>query len=476
MSRLLLLRLCVALAAVSVAAGSVAADPGDGLPEADAVHDTTTTYRTSHNHLLALPQLLWRLMVYPVGELTIFTEREELPQRARKLFTNDAGTFGVFPQVQLGGETDTGVGARLFHTDLFGDAQSLDMLYVFSHADRQRAEVLYHDPRAGGRFYWEAFGDYLDTDHEDATINGVIEGRESLDDLVGAAGFDVLLVQQRADARVALGWRSNAGPLQDYRAGFTAEARAGWALRDLSSTTAVPDLNGETSTPAASRVPGLGNSLTYGWAGLRLAWDDRDAAPPVEHLTHSLRYQFPGRVLLQHEGLYHSFRNIAYPERGGLAEVSFDVARGADDVRFSRLGAEVQRYHTLFWKERVLAGRIRLDKVFVADDGLAPYNDLPTLGGGNRLRGYERGTYRGEGALLLALEYRWPVWDTWNASLFWEEGQVFDDFGDLQSDGFASSVGAGLTLRTETAFLLGLRLAHSARANVLLGFSLEQEF
>ena len=77
---------------------------------------------------------------------------------------------------------------------------------------------------------------------------------------------------------------------------------------------------------------------------------------------------------------------------------------------------------------------------------------------------------------MAGKQYRWPVWDTWNASLFWEEGQVFDDFGDIEADGFGSSVGVGLTLRTETAFLLGLRLAHSARAKALLGFALEQEF
>lgn len=181
-------------------------------------------------------------------------------------------------------------------------------------------------------------------------------------------------------------------------------------------------------------------------------------------------------MLLESGGLYHSFRNISYPESGGLAAVSFDLARGADDVSFGRLGAELSRYRTLFWKERVLAARVRLDKIFPMDDGFAPYNDLPTLGGGNRLRGYKRGTYRGEGALLLAVEYRWPVWDTWNASLFWEEGQVFDDFDEIESDGFGSSVGAGLTMRTETAFLLGLRLAHSAQTNLLLGFSLAQEF
>ncbi len=452
------------------------ADLGDGLPTPRSAPDTTQVYSTPHNYLLSMPRLLWTWMVYPVGQLAIYTEHEELPQRAVKLFTNEAGTFGVFPQVQLGGETSTGGGARLFHTDLFGGQQSFEALYLFSHADRQRGEVYYHDPRPSSRFYWEIYGETLDTDHEDATVNGIIEGRDDLERLIDATASGVLFEQRRADVRLAVGWQSQAGPLQDYSAGLTAEVRGGWSLRDLEAQIAVPDLSGETSTATASAVPGQDESLTYGWAGFRLAWDDRDAAPPREQLSHSLRYQFPGRVLLEHEGLYHSFRNIAYPEGGGLAEVTFDVASGSDDVGFTRLGAEVQRYRTLFWKERVLAVRARLDKVFPTDDGFAPYDDLPTLGGSTRLRGYKRGTYRGEGAMLLAAEYRWPVWDTWNASLFWEEGQVFDDFDDLEADGFASSVGAGLTLRTETAFLLGLRLAHSARANLLLGFALEQEF
>lgn len=454
----------------------VLADLSDGLPEPGVQPDTTQVYRTSNNLVLQLPRLVWTWMIYPLGQATIYTEREELPQRAQKLFTNEAGTFGIYPQVQLGGETGTGGGARLFHTDVLGGDESLELIYLFSAASRQRAEFLFEDPTVGaGGLFWNAYGTWLDTDHEDATVNGVIEGREDLEDQLAAGGQETLFGEQRADVQFAFGWRSNAGPLEEFRAGFTAELRAGWAQRQLDELTPRPNLLGETSTVTASAVPGLNQDLTYNWAGLRLAWDDRDAAAPRRQLTHSLRYQFPGRVLLEHGGLYHSFRNIAYPEGGGLAEISFDIARG-DDVEFSRLGAEVQRFHTLFWKERVLAVRARLDKVFQATDGLAPYGDLPTLGGSTRLRGYKRGTFRGEGALLLAAEYRWPVWDTWNASLFWEEGHVFDDFDDIQSDTFASSVGIGLTMRSERAYLLGLRLAHSARNDVLLGFSLEHEF
>jgi hypothetical protein len=464
------------MCALAARPAPLAADLGDGLPEPGAASDTTLVYRTSGNPLLSFPRSLWTWMVWPLGQATIWAEHEEVPQRVHKFFTNDAGTFGVFPQVQLGGETGTGGGVSLFHNDLFGRDESLEMLYIFSGAGRQRAEALLHDPTVGsGGLFWEAHGAFLETDDEDATINGVVEGREDLEALLGLTGDDVLFGETRADARLSLGWRSNAGPLEDYTPAFTAELRAGWARREVTmEASLLPLIGGETSTATALAVPGLGEQQSYLWTGIRLAWDERDAAPPQRELTHSLRYQFPGRVLLLYDGLYHSYRHLAYPERGGLAEMTFDVARG-DDTEFSRLGAEVQLFQPLFWKERVLAGRARLDKVFPSA-GLISYADLPTLGGSQRLRGYKRGTYRGEGALLLALEYRWPVWDTWNAFLFWEEGQVFDDFDQIEGDGFGSSIGAGLTLRSEQAYMLGLRIAHSARTKVLLGFSLDHEF
>ena len=92
------------------------------------------------------------------------------------------------------------------------------------------------------------------------------------------------------------------------------------------------------------------------------------------------------------------------------------------------------------------------------------------------MRGYRRGSFRGEGSLLFSAEYRYPVWDTWNAFLFWDEGQVFDRYGDLDPGGFEHSYGAGISVRTERAFLFGLRIARSDEEEALAGFSLEKEF
>ena len=137
----------------------------------------------------------------------------------------------------------------------------------------------------------------------------------------------------------------------------------------------------------------------------------------------------------------------------------------------------MQRFFTLFYNNRILALRARLDKAqALGDDGIIPYSDLATLGGTHRLRGYRRGSFRGEGSLLLSAEYRYPIWDTWNAFLFWDEGQVFNKYGDLEPGGLEYSFGAGISVRTERAFLFGLRIARSEEEKVLAGFSLEKEF
>lgn len=76
-----------------------------------AWQDTSAVYETKHNIALELPQKLWTALVYPLGQLTIYAEHNELPKKVRNWFTNEDQTFGLFPYVQLGGETGSGVGA-----------------------------------------------------------------------------------------------------------------------------------------------------------------------------------------------------------------------------------------------------------------------------------------------------------------------------------------------------------------------------
>ncbi|NKB70804.1 MAG: BamA/TamA family outer membrane protein [Candidatus Latescibacteria bacterium] len=436
-------------------------------PSAAAAADTTDVYATRHNHLLSLPRLLWTGLVYPLGALTIYAEHEEVPRRTMEFFTNEAGTFGIFPQVQLGGETGTGGGIRTFHSDLFGRGKLFEAAYVYAGEGLQTGGALYRDPNiAGGAFYWDAAASWLQTDNRNATVNGHLR----LDKRPGGERFAI----ERADVESVLGWRRHSGDLEEYRDNIYLESRLGWHRRELSRATEPP--SGLALVPA-----GLGETLKFYSVGLRLAYDDRDYKKPVRELSHPLNYVLPGRILQQSGDLYYSFRDITYPERGGLAEIQADFATGSDDVRFWNLKAQVQRFFPLFYSNRILALRALVEKAHriegdITDGDVIPYSDLHTLGGSQRLRGFKRGSLRGEGILLLVAEYRYPIWDTWNAYLFWEEGQVFNKFDQVETGRFRTSYGGGISLRTERAFLIGLRVSHSAAEDALVGFSLEQEF
>lgn len=464
----------------SMAAGPARGDNPYAAAASPASGDTADVYETTRYPALQAPQYLWNTLTYPLGQFVIYAEHEELHLQFRDFFTSADHTFGIYPLVQVGGETRSGSGARLFDLDLFGRDEELEVVYVFSHPDRQLAEAHYRDPSLLGRaLYSQIDANWLRTDNHNSTANGSLVDETTQERLTGESDLARFAIE-RSDITSLVGWRSDAGPLEGYRAAWIAEAWVGASWRNLTDLYPAASrdflLDLDKTTPTAAQVPGLGSSVTFARLGARVLLDDRDHKPPTASISHPMNYLFPGRVLIHHEGLYHSFRDIYYAERGSLLQAEVEYARGSDQVRYLRLGAEVQRFWTLFWSNRVIGLRGRLDKVHGLDGGMAPFSDLPTLGGSQRLRGYERGNFRGEGAVLVAAEYRYPVWDTWNAYLFYEEGQVFDGYGDIELGEFHSCYGAGLSLRTEQAFLIGLRVAHSAQEKALVGFTLEQEF
>ena len=174
--------------------------------------------------------------------------------------------------------------------------------------------------------------------------------------------------------------------------------------------------------------------------------------------------------------MFYSWRDLGYPERGGLAQAESEYVTGSKNFQFYRVGAEIQRFFTLFWRNRILAVRGRVEKVRGIDGNRVPYSELITVGGADKTRGYRRGYFRGQGALLFNLEYRWPIWDTWNAFVFWDESQSFDHFDNVTSSGFATSVGGGIAFRTEIGLLGKLQVGHSAQNDALIGFTVGGDF
>ena len=433
-----------------------------------AAAEKDDVYVSNDNPFLALPSYLWTVLVHPLGQFAIYAEHGKLMKRYYEFFTNAAGTFGVFPQVQFGGETGTGGGGRLFLVDLWGRGSSFEALYIYSGGNGQLAQGRYVAPGALGRnFALEIDGEYMQTRNEGATINAALP-----DD----SGH--LFQLEQVDLEGTLKWRRNAGPLAPFRRNWGIDAWAGAGHRDFQVREGDPRTvaRGEF-TPEASRLVGLGEAIRLYRFGGRVLYDDRDYKTPARAISHPLNYRFPGRILTFVDGLYHSYRDLGYPERGGLVSAEAEYVTGSDDVKFSRFQAEIQRYFTVFWSNRVLALRARLEKVSrVGRDGIVPHTELPYRGGTSNLRGYRRGAFRGMGTVVLNVEYRYPIWDYWNAFVFWDEGQAFDRYGDIERGRFWTSWGGGIAFRTPVGLLGKVQAGHSAAEKVLVRAAVRQEF
>jgi outer membrane protein assembly factor BamA len=94
--------------------------------------------------------------------------------------------------------------------------------------------------------------------------------------------------------------------------------------------------------------------------------------------------------------------------------------------------------------DRRLALRLRYEKTHPHQDDLVPFYELSTLGGPDDLRGYDNDRFRDEGYLLATVEYRYPVFDILDAVVFYDTGQVFQRYNEIDPADFHHDVGAGL--------------------------------
>jgi hypothetical protein len=230
--------------------------------------DSTDVYFSRVNHLLRLPQYAWAALAHPLGQFTIYAEHTKLWVRYFDLFTNKDGTFGIFPVVQIGGETDHGGGARFFHTDLFGKRKILTGQYVYSGRKGQFGEGLYVHPNfLGSGLVWKAEGGYLQTRHREANINA------ALDDLNMSRLFEI----EQIGVQTSLDWQHKQGSLAHFIPLWAFTGWFGYARRDfqpvLGGAQLLTDMG---SSDQARLLKGLGSDYSFYRLGGKLSFDTRD--------------------------------------------------------------------------------------------------------------------------------------------------------------------------------------------------------
>ncbi len=358
--------------------------------------------------ILAAPQYLWDGFTYPIKKMSIFYEQVDLLERALDVFLNEERTGGIVPRFEFGGAIGAGVGLTAFHNDLFRQRKQIRASYLFGFLENHAGEFFYKDPALlGSDISLETNLLGLDVDRGRFFPGGnrAPKAREG-----GRTNFE--LDEISGDFKVGT---PVVGHLKAFFVGrgFFAEAKEGKG-RDIPST-----------------IPGVGSSLIALEVGPRVTYDSRESP----------------------------FR----PSNGWLLDTSFSYTNQLDGHEFEYYGytAEVQRYISVFRGDRVLVLRGYLAKLHSFEDRSIPFYELNQLDLNHGLRGYERGRWFDEGALLFNVEWRYPVWAQTEGSLFVDAGQVFNDYRDLNTRTFRLSVGGGFRFVTKQDFSFRVQVAGS---------------
>lgn len=127
---------------------------------------------------------------------------------------------------------------------------------------------------------------------------------------------------------------------------------------------------------------------------------------------------------------------------------------------FSQAEFEVQQYVPYFNETRVIAFRVATTLTFQDEGQVVPVFFMPTIGGNNDLRGFERYRYHDNHSLFASVEHRWYVFRGLDMAVFADAGKVIPrkaalDFSNLEVSwgvGFRTRLRDAVIMRTDFAF------------------------
>jgi hypothetical protein len=190
------------------------------------------------------------------------------------------------------------------------------------------------------------------------------------------------------------------------------------------------DLDSDESLPVVPILPGLLTNPWYAHAFVSAAFDTRDAQD----------YSRTGRLF---EARFHDYRDWHDGQQ------SFERAEGVVQQLVPTYGGRgILDLSALTW--------ISLS----SGERDVPFFLMPTLGGGDYLRGYPTYRFRDRDALLLRAEYRWAVHRLVDIAGLYEAGTVAPVVKQLTFDRMAQSIAAGVRVHSKTANMFRTDLAY----------------
>jgi len=160
---------------------------------------------------------------------------------------------------------------------------------------------------------------------------------------------------------------------------------------------------------------------------------------------------------------YDSRDNPFDPSTGWFLDTAFTFTDQLNHDQFRYVGyvVEIQRYIPVFRGNRILLLRGLLAEQRSLGDRSIPFYELNTLDLNHGLRGFSRGRWRDRGRMVLNAEWRFPVWEQVDGSVFYDVGRVFRNYRDLQVKTFRYSAGIGFRFATTRQFAFRAHVAVS---------------
>ena len=381
--------------------------------------------RNLFRKVVGIPRAVWTLAFYPLGQSIIWGERIRIDQRATNFFLNDDRTAGVLPLLTVGGNTGTALGSLIFNNDLFHNETALSGYFLYNSPENLVIGSNFSAPVLSNRGtvyasvkFWEDEEEFLfdignNTSTNDSLAYGVKEKYMK-------TGFEYT-------------WLKSSGRF--ITTNYHRERKPG-RMNFISIDTYIKyrtvtiDAGKAEFRTIADKVTGYGEESSIE-GGISFSFDSRNR-----------RYN---------------------PFKGGLFRLSgilSDQLNG-DEFGFLRYTFEFQRYFQLFKRGRIIAVRAILDETHTPGDKVIPFYDMSVLGNAKTLRGYREGRFRDFGSALINIEYRYPIWDSWDGVFFLDQGEVFTNLSDLSVRDFHTGYGFGIRVRTMEGFLARAQVGRS---------------
>lgn len=375
-------------------------------------------------HLLELPAEIWHLIWTPLGATVIWAEQNRVPQKVADFFyLNDAKTAAVIPLVSVGGNTGAGGGLMAFYNQIGGKPRNLNVSALFSTPANNSATLVYQDSSLfNSSFYFDFTGSYFNDSDENFYVSSTIDTANALDSSIGANNSKKS--DETSYATEELGAFANFG--------YSFGQHIGLGIVSSFRRVDIGRGDGHRNERFLDFVPGVAVTKLFSVGGA---------------LTFNFVKGLPRKL------------------SGPLLRLSYTYNKevGGSRFEFNRFTGEANQFIPIPFmaSHRRLALRGIFEKIDRIGEKQIPFYELSMLGDAANLRGFDQNRFRGRGLVLFNLEYRYPVWDTWDAVIFVDQGQVYDDLGDIALSEFHTAIGTGLRFMSATGFLMRFEVARS---------------